>query len=94
MSIFFNDYSIFTQKFIQAWDEYSGLQSEILECQAEGEDIPEDLLKARDEFQEIVSNMVSEGWNRWQKTGIEMRKDGWNFWMSEDKILRELRYGK
>lgn len=94
MSIIFNEYSVFTQKFNQMWDEYMGLQSEILEYQEEGEVVPESLMNERNAFREIVTNMISEGWNRWQKTDIEMRKDGWNYWMAEDKILRELRYGK
>lgn len=94
MTILFSEYSIFSQKFIEVWDEYIALESEIQECKNEAWNIPDDLIAQKNVYHGIVTNMITEGWNRWQKTGVEMRKDGWNYWMAEDKILRQERYGK
>lgn len=93
MTILFNDYSKFTQKFIEVWDEFVYLDAEVESYTEEMQEVPEDLQNERDSYHETTMNMIAEGWNRWQKTKEEMRKDGWDYWMAEDIVLRNQRYG-
>lgn len=92
--LIFGEYSRFTQKLIQIWDEYAGINSEIIEMQEDEMPVPEALELEKHIFFKQLENMILEGYHRWGKSAAEMRKDGWDFWMAEDKILRERRYGK
>lgn len=89
----FGEYSQFTQKFIEAWDEFASINSETAELIESGESVPEELEAERKAYWSTVEAMIIEAWNRWQKTSMQLRRDGWNFWMKEDAILRERRYG-
>lgn len=93
MEELFGEYSKFTQKFIEVWDEYTGIVSEMRELSESGESIPEELEAERKLYWVKVEKMILEGYNRWQKSSMEMRRDGWDFWTKEDWILREQRYG-
>lgn len=94
MTFLFSEYSAFTQKFIELWDEYAGIMGEIEECREDGAAVPDDTMAEKNAYAAAIETMIADGWNRWNKTPAELRQDGWNYFFSEDKILREMRYGK
>lgn len=93
MEKLFGAYSQFTQKFIAVWDEYAALESELKEYQEDGEDAPKSLIEETMAYLATLENLITEGWNKFNKTPEELKKDGWNYFFTEDAILREMRYG-
>jgi hypothetical protein len=93
MMDFSSEYSRFAQKYIEAWDEYKGLEGEALEYQMDGDEIPESLKREIDRHKIIIGTFAMIGKDKYSKEHNELYNDGWKFWMAEDAYLREKRYG-
>jgi len=88
-----DEYNVFAQKYIEAWDEFIGIESQVLELEKKDIGVPESLKNEIYRYKLTIGTFAMYGKNHFNKNHKEIYKDGWDFWFKEDAELREKNYG-